>query len=181
MPPRNTRPAVGSSNPPTIRSVVVLPQPDGPSMAKKLPRGISRLRSSTASVSAKRFVTPSRRISLSAVSCGVGPVSAIASIPSVGEHGVQEPRRGSFGPGIVHDEQPLRHLGANRPTEYNSSMPPRPTGLSSADAQDDFLRARRRQALSRLRARAVRRGDFDLILPFDEVVAALGRVGERDL
>jgi len=60
-------------------------------------------------------------------------------------------------------------------------MPPRPTGLSSADAQDDFLRARRRQALSRLRAHAVRRGDFDLILPFDEVVAALGRVGERDL
>jgi hypothetical protein len=48
-------------------------------------------------------------------------------------------------------------------------MPPRPTGLSSADAQDDFLRARRRQALGRLRARAVRRGDLDLILPFDEV------------
>ena len=61
-------------------------------------------------------------------------------------------------------------------------MPPRPTGLHSADAQDDFLRARRRQALARLRARAARRpGDFDLILPFDEVVAALGRVGERDL
>jgi hypothetical protein len=61
-------------------------------------------------------------------------------------------------------------------------MPPRPTGLTSADAQDDFLRARRRQAFSRLRARAVRRpGDFDLILPFDEVVLALGRIGERDL
>ena len=60
-------------------------------------------------------------------------------------------------------------------------MAPRPTGLSSADAQDDFLRARRRQALGRLRARAVRRGDLDLILPFDEVLAALGRVGERDL
>jgi hypothetical protein len=61
-------------------------------------------------------------------------------------------------------------------------MPPRPTGLHSADAQDDFLRARRRRALARLRARTVRRpGDFDLILPFDEVVAALGRTGERDL
>ena len=65
--------------------------------------------------------------------------------------------------------------------EYNSGMPARSTGLSSADAQDDFLRARRRQALARLRSRAVRRGDLDLILPFDEVVAALGRVGERDL
>ena len=61
-------------------------------------------------------------------------------------------------------------------------MPPRSTGLSSADAQDDFLRARRRRALARLRARTVRRpGDLDLILPFDEVVAALGRTGERDL
>jgi hypothetical protein len=61
-------------------------------------------------------------------------------------------------------------------------MSPRPTGLSTTDAQDDFLRARRRRALARLRARAVRKpGDFDLILPFDEVVAALGRRGERDL
>ena len=61
-------------------------------------------------------------------------------------------------------------------------MAPRPTGLHSADAQDDFLRARRQRALAHLRGRAARKpGDFDLILPFDEVVAALGRVGERDL
>jgi hypothetical protein len=52
----------------------------------------------------------------------------------------------------------------------------------TADAQDDFLRARRRQALSRMtRFLGGGRGDIDLILPFDEVVAALGRVGERDL
>ncbi|MDX6658175.1 MAG: hypothetical protein QOH62_2968 [Solirubrobacteraceae bacterium] len=61
-------------------------------------------------------------------------------------------------------------------------MPPRPTGLSTADAQDDFLRARRRRALAKLMARMARvPGDMDLILPFDEVVAALGRVAERDL
>src|SRR5438093_6115861 len=61
-------------------------------------------------------------------------------------------------------------------------MPPLPTGLSTADAQDDFLRARRRQAVSRLaRFLSRERGDIDVILPFDEVVAALGRVGERDL
>jgi hypothetical protein len=60
--------------------------------------------------------------------------------------------------------------------------PPRPTGLSGTDAQDDFLRLRRRQTLSRMgRVLARERGDVDLILPFDEVVAALGRVGERDL
>jgi hypothetical protein len=60
-------------------------------------------------------------------------------------------------------------------------VPPRSTGLAGADAQDDFLRARRRLALSRLR-RWLRRepGDIDHILPFDEVVSALGRLQERD-
>src|SRR4051794_6329899 len=43
-----------------MRSVVVLPQPDGPSSAKKLPRSISSERLSTATTSSKRFVTPSR-------------------------------------------------------------------------------------------------------------------------
>lgn len=60
--------------------------------------------------------------------------------------------------------------------------PPRPTGLPRADAQDDFLRARRRRALARVAGRL--RGqaaDVGLILPFEEVVAALGRLGERSL
>ena len=54
------------------------------------------------------------------------------------------------------------------------------TGFPTQDAQSDFGRARRRQAVSRL-ARRLRRepDDVDLILPFDEVVAALGRRGER--
>jgi hypothetical protein len=59
---------------------------------------------------------------------------------------------------------------------------PRDTGLPSADAQFDFGRARRRRALSRLGARLRREpGDVSVILPFDEVVAALGRRGERRL
>jgi hypothetical protein len=60
-------------------------------------------------------------------------------------------------------------------------VPPRSTGLAGSDAQDDFLRARRRLALSRLR-RWLRRepGDVDHILPFEEVVAALGRLEQRD-
>jgi hypothetical protein len=57
---------------------------------------------------------------------------------------------------------------------------PGPTGLSSADAGDDFLRARRRQALARLARRLQGGPDVAAILPFDEVVAALGRTGERD-
>ena len=61
-------------------------------------------------------------------------------------------------------------------------MPPLRTGLTNADAQDDFMRARRRHGLSRVARFFNReRGDIDVILPFDEVVAALGRVGERSL
>jgi hypothetical protein len=58
----------------------------------------------------------------------------------------------------------------------------RDTGFPTSDAQDDFMRARRKQALSRLRRRlAGQPGDVDVILPFDEVVDALGRVGEKNL
>ncbi|MGI8803281.1 MAG: chromosome partitioning protein ParB [Solirubrobacteraceae bacterium] len=59
-------------------------------------------------------------------------------------------------------------------------MPPPDTGFPLADAQNDFLRARRRQAVSRLAGRLRRTpDDVGLILPFEEVVAALGRTGER--
>ena len=56
------------------------------------------------------------------------------------------------------------------------------TGFPQADAQDDFSRARRAQLLSEL-ARRLRRepNDVGLILPFDEVVAALGLLGETEL
>jgi hypothetical protein len=54
------------------------------------------------------------------------------------------------------------------------------TGFPSQDAQSDFGRARRRQIASRL-ARRLRGepGDVHLILPFDEVIDALGRKTER--
>lgn len=59
---------------------------------------------------------------------------------------------------------------------------PRETGFPTQDAQDDFLRARRRRVLAQLSARLrLESGDVDVMLPFDEVIAALGRVGERDL
>jgi hypothetical protein len=56
------------------------------------------------------------------------------------------------------------------------------TGFPIQDARDDFLRARRRQALSSIRRRLHgRSATYDVLLPFDEVVAALGRRGEVDL
>lgn len=57
-------------------------------------------------------------------------------------------------------------------------MPPRDTGFVNADAQEDFLRARRRQAMASLGRRLSRTGDVEAMLPFDEVVAELGRTGE---
>lgn len=57
----------------------------------------------------------------------------------------------------------------------------RDTGFPASDAQDDFLRARRRRALARLSAALRLEYDVDVMLPFDEVIEALGRVGERDL
>lgn len=58
----------------------------------------------------------------------------------------------------------------------------RDTGFPVADAENDFLRARRRQVLSRL-ATWLRRqpDDVNIMLPFDEVVAALGQIGMRRL
>jgi hypothetical protein len=59
---------------------------------------------------------------------------------------------------------------------------PKDTGSPETDAQFDFSRARRRRVLSRLASRL--RGqpsDVNVILPFEEVVQALGRRGERYL
>jgi hypothetical protein len=56
------------------------------------------------------------------------------------------------------------------------------TGFPTADAQDDFSRARRAQLLAGLGRRLRREpDDVALILPFDEVVDALGLVGEVQL
>jgi hypothetical protein len=54
------------------------------------------------------------------------------------------------------------------------------TGFPRADAEHDFLRARRQQVLSRL-AKWLRGepDDVNIMLPFDEVVDALGYQGER--
>jgi hypothetical protein len=56
------------------------------------------------------------------------------------------------------------------------------TGNPSVDAATDFQRARRRRVLSRLTARLRGEpGDVNVILPFEEVVDALGFLGERRL
>jgi hypothetical protein len=57
---------------------------------------------------------------------------------------------------------------------------PRSTGLSGLDAQHDFMRARRRATIAKLVARL--RGEPDdvgVVLPYEEVIEALGFVSER--
>jgi hypothetical protein len=59
---------------------------------------------------------------------------------------------------------------------------PRSTGMPGVDAQHDFLRSRRRAVLARLAARL--RGEPDdvgVVLPYDEVIDALGFVSEHRL
>jgi hypothetical protein len=59
---------------------------------------------------------------------------------------------------------------------------PRSTGLPDQDAQNDFMRARRRAVARQLAARL--RGEPDdvrMVLPYEEVVEALGFVSERRL
>ena len=59
-------------------------------------------------------------------------------------------------------------------------MPPRDTGFPRADASADFLRARRGRAVNTLAARLRREpGDVGVILPYEEVVEALGFLGQR--
>ena len=63
-PPTVMRPPSGSSKPAIMRSVVVLPQPDGPSSAKNSPGATVRsMRSTTRVLPSKLFSTRSRRTS----------------------------------------------------------------------------------------------------------------------
>jgi hypothetical protein len=58
----------------------------------------------------------------------------------------------------------------------------RSTGLPNLDAQHDFLRARRRAIIARLATRLrIEPSDVEVILPYEEVIEALGFVSERRL
>ena len=58
-PPMRISPAPTDSSPASIRSAVVLPEPDGPTTTSNSPSATSSVRSRTASTSPNRFDTPS--------------------------------------------------------------------------------------------------------------------------
>src|ERR1700758_299104 len=88
------RPLVGCSKPAIMRSVVVLPQPEGPSSVKNSPGGISISIASTATTSSKRFVSCWSAISpcTSDLEGGDGGRLAAAGVAPVEEE--REPERG---------------------------------------------------------------------------------------
>src|SRR5579885_3549347 len=62
-PPRSTRPSSGCSKPAMTRSVVVLPEPDGPSSVKNSPAATSTSTPATATTSPYVLRTPRRETS----------------------------------------------------------------------------------------------------------------------
>src|SRR5450755_3976263 len=59
---------------------------------------------------------------------------------------------------------------------------PRSTGMPRLDAQNDFMRARRHAAASRVAARLRGEpGDVRMVLPYEEVIEALGFVSESSV
>ena len=66
--PNRMRPVSSSQNPATIRSSVVLPQPDGPSSVKNSPSRTAIDTSSTARTAPKVRATPSMVIAVTPVS-----------------------------------------------------------------------------------------------------------------
>src|SRR5580658_2034798 len=70
-------PLVGSSKPAISRSVVVLPQPEGPSSEKNSPASMRNDTSSTARTPPKRLVSPTSSIS--------PPATAVVSVRPLGE------------------------------------------------------------------------------------------------
>src|SRR5258708_16618825 len=91
------RPEVGSSSPAIMRSVVVLPQPEGPSMTKNSPSPTTKLDSRTATKSPKALRSSSTRI------------SAMASIREMADDDEHRRARedGDEGPGVEVDRQRL--------------------------------------------------------------------------
>src|SRR5205085_10605153 len=96
-PPNRIRPEVGSSRPAIIRSVVVLPQPEGPSRQKKSPSGMVKVDSRTAANS------PNALCSLSTW------ISAIALLRELGDDG-EERRPRERGDERIRIERQVKRL-----------------------------------------------------------------------
>src|SRR6188768_1318590 len=129
-PPRKILPRVGSSRPAIMRSVVVLPQPEGPSRQKNSPSLTVKVESFTATKSAKALCRFSTRI------------SAMSLRPSARELGDDREQghaeeRGHERPGVEDERERLQHhrnaQGDDERRghlERTATQPARPAGMA---------------------------------------------------
>ena len=111
---RRIRPSVGSSKPAIIRSVVVLPEPDGPSIEKNSPSRTSRSMPSTAATSPNRFVTPSSRTAGSVPEAVRAEAAAVVAGPGyLRRDGHALPRSGSGGGTLRRRARPVSRHGSS--------------------------------------------------------------------
>src|SRR5690242_3308956 len=108
-------PADTSSRPATMRKVVDLPQPDGPTSTTNSLLGMSRLMPRTASTLSKRLVTfrnATSAMALALFSAFGGPCSQAGDI-IVHQEGVNHERRCRSHQRAGHQHAPLVDVGAN--------------------------------------------------------------------
>src|ERR1700761_2888626 len=106
-------PAETSSSPATMRSVVDLPQPDGPTSTTNSLSGMSRLMLRTASTSSKRLVTLRNATSAICPSCSaLGGARGQAGDVVVHQEGVDHERRRGSDERAGHQHAPLVDVGA---------------------------------------------------------------------
>src|SRR4051794_40727516 len=96
-PPSRIFPPVGSSSPAIMRKVVVLPQPDGPSMTKNSPSSTTKLESWTATKSPNSFLRCSTRISA---------IALLRKLRDDDEHR-RARKHGDEGPGVERQREGL--------------------------------------------------------------------------
>jgi ParB-like nuclease domain len=119
-----------------------------------------------------------------------GPVSVRRRQPTGRPARRRQPRASGRGArALLRDRAPADVRSRLRPessvaidVSWGAMPQSRSTGMPAVDAQHDFLRARRRATTSRLIARLRREpDDVGVILPFEEVIGALGLQSERRL
>src|SRR5919109_369602 len=181
-PSRKTLPSVGRSRPAIMRSIVVLPHPEGPRNEISSPAGSSRSTPSTAATSANRLTSPSSRSPPRA--CASGPSRSRIPFPPLGP-----PRRLTLNAvaGALRDDQ-------LRPVLVDPVLPPvvdlvlRTQGRFGTGTRHDLVLVvgHRERFPLRRRDRAEREREFLLDLrlthPVDELHAradALGRLRDR--
>src|SRR5450631_412095 len=155
-PPRKIWPEVGSSSPAIMRSVVVLPQPEGPSRQKNSPSRTLKVESFTAVKSAKALCSWWTRIS----------AMRTASVGKLGddhEHrSAEEGRRDRPGEerqheGLQHHQEAERDDQAGEHLHAPSPCPARPTALGRRVVGDGRRRHLRTAPKVMPRSRCLRR------------------------